>query len=102
MPAEKFTTFPGKCFRFVLAPNGRARHCPNPAIRTGQFTDARGAVWTVDACAEHAEEACFRAGVADVKVRSYKAAPEARTEQNPSYLAAGQTDPVAREGLTER
>lgn len=79
MQAERFTTFPGKCFRFVLGPNGRARHCPNPAIRTGQFTDTKGAVWTVDACLEHAEDASFRPGVADVKVRSYKAAPGVST-----------------------
>ena len=79
MQPEKFTTFPGKCFRFVIGPNGRARHCSNAATETGQFTDAKGIVWTVDACAEHAKETCFRAVVTDVKVRSYKAAPETGT-----------------------
>jgi hypothetical protein len=53
---ERFTTFPGKCFRYVDAGNGRARHCRKKAVLTGHFTDSSGNTWTVDACAEHAEE----------------------------------------------
>lgn len=64
MGAEVFTTFPGRCFRFVVAPNGRKRHCQNGATQTGKFTDENGAVWTVDACEEHAEDPRFHpAGV---------------------------------------
>ena len=53
---EIFTTFPGKCFRYVDADNGHARHCPNGVVCTGEFIDVRGKHWTVDACAEHAVE----------------------------------------------
>jgi hypothetical protein len=53
---EMFTTLPGKCFRYVEAVNGRARHCPEPVVHTGQFMDQWGKTWTVDACVEHAKE----------------------------------------------
>ncbi len=53
---EIFTTFPGKCFQYVDAENGRARHCAEQAVNTGQFVDKNGKVWTVDACDEHTEE----------------------------------------------
>jgi hypothetical protein len=52
---DRFTTLPGKCFRFVDA-DGHTRHCPNEAVHTGHFTDSRGETWTVDACTEHAGE----------------------------------------------
>jgi hypothetical protein len=52
---ERFTTFPGKCFRYV-DDNGHTRHCPNRTVQTGHFTDSKGKVWTVDVCAEHADE----------------------------------------------
>jgi hypothetical protein len=52
---EKFTTFPGKCFRYVDE-DGRARHCPKRAVHTGQFIDRNGTIWTVDACDEHVKE----------------------------------------------
>jgi hypothetical protein len=52
---EKFTTFPGKCFRYVDA-DGYPRHCPKRPVQTGRFTDSTGKTWTVDACEEHAEE----------------------------------------------
>jgi hypothetical protein len=74
MEAEAFTTFPGKCFRFVEAPNGRRRHCPNPATHTGRFTDSKGVVWTVDACAEHVEDPQFHAAV-EAKGRKFRIAP---------------------------
>ncbi len=51
-----FTTFPGKCFRYVDADNGHARHCPNPVVCSGEFIDSRGKGWTVDACDEHLAE----------------------------------------------
>jgi hypothetical protein len=54
--AEAFTTVPGQCFRFVHAGTGHAQHCPNTVVRTGQFTDAKGKRWTVDACAEHSDD----------------------------------------------
>jgi hypothetical protein len=72
--AERFTTFPGKCFRFTLAPNGRARHCVNRAVHTGQFTDAHGVVWTVDSCAEHAEDPRFQPAVVETKAHNYRVA----------------------------
>ncbi len=53
---EQFTTFPGKCFRYVDAGNGHLRHCSMQTVQRGQFTDGMGKRWTVDACAEHAEE----------------------------------------------
>jgi hypothetical protein len=53
---ERFTTFPGKCFRYVEAENGQPRHCSKQAVHTGHFTDSKGKNWTVDACADHAEE----------------------------------------------
>ncbi len=53
---EKFTSFPGKCFRYVEADNGHARHCPKRAVHRGQFIDQYGRVWTVDACDEHVKE----------------------------------------------
>jgi hypothetical protein len=53
---EMFTTLPGKCFRYVESDNGHARHCPEPVVHTGEFTDQWGKGWTVDACAEHAKE----------------------------------------------
>jgi hypothetical protein len=54
--AEKFTTFPGKCFRYSDAETESAQPCRNRVVRTGAFTDSSGKKWTVDACAEHAEE----------------------------------------------
>jgi hypothetical protein len=53
---DRFTTFPGKCFRYLDADNGHPRHCPNQTVLTGQIRDAKGKTWTVDACADHAEE----------------------------------------------
>ncbi len=52
---DKFSTFPGKCFRHVAA-DGHTRRCSNRVVRTGQFADSKGKLWTVDACAEHAVE----------------------------------------------
>lgn len=77
MEGEPFTTFPGKCFRYVEAPNGRMRHCSNPATRTGQFTDWKGVVWTVDACEEHVADPAFRETVA-AKGRNFRMAPGVR------------------------
>lgn len=51
-----FSTFPGRCFRFVDDGRGHFRHCRNPIIGTGTFTDADGHSWTADACEEHAGE----------------------------------------------
>jgi hypothetical protein len=53
---ERFTTFPGKCFRYVGNDDDHAQPCPNGVVCTGTFTDANGKRWTVDACSEHAEE----------------------------------------------
>lgn len=74
METEAFTTFPGRCFRYVVAENGRSRHCPNRALHTGQYTDAKGVVWTVDACPEHAEDPSFRPAAVAVRAHNFRVA----------------------------
>ena len=53
---ERFTTFPGRCFRYVDSDNGHTRHCPEQTVHARHYTDSRGNRWTVDACAEHVAE----------------------------------------------
>ena len=54
--AEAFYVAPGQCFRFVHNGVGHAKHCPEPVVSRGQFTDRTGKRWQVEACREHAEE----------------------------------------------
>ena len=43
-------------FRFVHSGVGHASHCREPIVRHGRFKDGKVKRWTVDACAEHANE----------------------------------------------
>ena len=54
--AEAFYVAPGQCFRFVHSGVGHAKHCPDPVVSRGQFTDKTGKRWQVEACREHADE----------------------------------------------
>lgn len=63
--AEAFSVQPGRCFRFVHAGAGHAKHCPEPVVGHGQFVDGNGKQWQVDACAEHAEELTLGASKQD-------------------------------------
>jgi hypothetical protein len=58
--AEAFSVIPGQCFRFVHNGVGHASHCEEPIVRGGRFTDGNGKRWTVEACAEHADELALR------------------------------------------
>jgi hypothetical protein len=55
--AEAFYVAPGQCFRFVHNGVGHAKHCPEPVLSHGVFTDKTGKRWQVEACQEHAKEA---------------------------------------------
>ena len=54
--AEAFYVQPGQCFRFVHNAVGHAKHCPEPVVSRGTFTDRTGKRWQVEACRKHAKK----------------------------------------------
>lgn len=79
MEAERFTTFPGKCFRYVVSESGRVRHCPGRTTHTGRFVDSKGVAWTVDACDEHAQDARFQLAAVEARAHNFRVASSTRT-----------------------
>jgi hypothetical protein len=59
-PLRSFTIESGRCFRMVRDPEprhqGHTMHCPEPVVARGRFRSEAKKVYTVDACAEHANE----------------------------------------------
>ncbi len=58
-PLKSFFVERGRCFRMVRDPvpehRGHTIHCPEPVVTRGRFRAESKKVYTVDACAEHAE-----------------------------------------------
>jgi len=49
-----FSPHPGRCFRMVQSRLLQATHCYKPPAWNGQWRDAKGRSWYVEACREHA------------------------------------------------
>ena len=54
--AQAFYVEADRCFRFIHSGVGHASHCREPVSERGQFVDAQGKWWTVEACSEHGDE----------------------------------------------
>jgi hypothetical protein len=58
--ANAFTTDLGHCFRFVNTTmpgaRGSPRHCREPVVIRGTFTDRGGRRHRVDSCSDHSDE----------------------------------------------
>jgi hypothetical protein len=49
-----FSRQPGRCFRMVQSRQLQATHCYEPPAWKGQWRDAKGRTWYVEACRVHA------------------------------------------------
>ncbi len=49
-----FSPQPGSCFRMVYSRQIQATHCRQPPAWKGQWRDANGRTWYVEACRDHA------------------------------------------------
>ncbi len=49
-----FSPQPGRCFRMVYSRQIQATHCRQPPAWKGQWRDANGRTWYVEACRDHA------------------------------------------------
>ncbi len=57
---EAFSPQPGRCFRMVYTVQLQADYCRQPPAWKGQWQDANGRWWYVEACREHAPNAMSR------------------------------------------
>jgi hypothetical protein len=49
-----FSPQPGRCFRMVYSHQLQSDHCRGEPAWKGQWRDAKGRSWYVEACREHA------------------------------------------------